>query len=111
MSDPILDAGALRHRMTIESAVGASDGAGGESIVWNAVASVWARIRPLDETERIIAGHVTGVVTHTVTMRHRADIAGGMRIVYRGRVFRVLVASDPDETRRFTIARVEEETP
>jgi SPP1 family predicted phage head-tail adaptor len=51
------------------------------------------------------------VVTHEVILRWRGDIAGGMRIGYRGRTFRVLAVHDPDETRRYLVARTMEETP
>lgn len=103
------DPGWLRHRVTVESAAGASDGAGGETVVWDTVATVWARVVPTTARETITAGHLTGDVSHTVTMRFRADIAGGMRIVYRGRVLRILAAFDPDETRRYLVAKAQEQ--
>lgn len=102
------DPGRLRHRVTIESAAGSPDGAGGEAVTWDSLATLWARVAPATGDERIAGGHVGGVVTHTITMRFRPDVAGGMRIVYRGRVFRVLVAFDPDEMQRYTTAKVEE---
>jgi head-tail adaptor len=34
-----------------------------------------------------------------------------MRIVYRDRYFRILAVHDPDETRRYLVARATEETP
>ncbi len=105
------DPGSLRHRVVVESAAGAPDGAGGEAVVWDALATVWALVEPVAGGERIVAGHLAGVVTHTVTMRFREDIAGGMRVLYRGRIFRVLVAFDPDETRRYLVAKTEEERP
>ena len=44
-------------------------------------------------------------------MRYRADIAGGMRALHRGRIFRILVVTDPDERRRYIVAKAEEEGP
>lgn len=103
-----MDPGTLRHRVVVESAAGAPDGAGGESVTWDTVATLWARIRPAGGTERIEAGHLAGVVTHTITFRYRDDIAGGMRVVHDGRVFRLLVVFDPDERQRFITAKAEE---
>lgn len=74
------------------------------------LATLWALIEPASAGEKIVAGHLSGVVTHLVTLRFRDDIAGGMRVAYRGRTFRVLAVSDPDETRRFLVAKCEEET-
>ncbi len=105
------DPGWLRHRVVIEAAATAADGAGGGSATWEVLAAVWALVEPVAGTERIVAGRLTGVVTHVVTMRHRADVTGGMRILYRGRTYRVLVVYDPDERRRYLTVKTELETP
>ncbi len=80
-------------------------------MTWDTYATVWARIEPVASGEKIVAGHLSGVVTHTVTMRYRDDIAGGMRVLHRGRILRLLVVSDADESRRFIVARAEEQGP
>lgn len=105
------DPGWLRHRVVIESAAGAPDGAGGEAVTWDTFATAWARVAPVSAREKIVAGHLAGVVSHTVTMRYRDDIAGGMRVLYRGRIFRILAVFDPDESRRYLVARAEEQAP
>jgi SPP1 family predicted phage head-tail adaptor len=111
VSPALHDPGWLRHRVTLESAAGTADGAGGATIVWDTVATLWANLAPAAAGERIVAGHFTGVVTHEITFRWRADIAGGMRVSFRGRSFRILAVHDPDETRRYVIARTTEEAP
>lgn len=105
--DPAI--GALRQRVTIESPVRAEDGGGGATVTWAEVAEVWAAIAPASANERDIAGRLDGVVSHRVVLRFRGDLAGGMRLRHDGRVFRVLVAHDPDERRRWTQCLVEEE--
>jgi len=105
------DPGWLSQRVTVESAAGTGDGAGGETVVWDTMATVWANVKPARTRERIVAGHLSGVVTHEVTMRWRDDIAGGMRLVHRGRILRVLAVNDLDEMRRYLVARTEEEAP
>jgi SPP1 family predicted phage head-tail adaptor len=108
---PLLhDPGWLRHRVTVESAAGAPDGAGGEAVTWDTLATLWARIEPAAAAEKIVAGHLSGVVTHVVTFRWRDDLAGGMRIAYRDRHLRILAVHDPDEMRRYLVARATEET-
>lgn len=111
MTPAFYDPGRLRHHVVVESAAGAPDGAGGEAIAWDAVATLWALVEPVAAGERIVAGHLSSVVTHTVTMRYRPDIAGGMRILHRGRALRVLAVHDPDERRRYSVARCAEERP
>lgn len=111
MSALAYDPGWLRHRVTVESAAGTADGAGGETVAWDALATLWARIEPAEAGEEIVAGHLSGVVTHRLTFRWRSDLAGGMRIAWRGRFFRVLAVHDPDEQRRYLVARCREEMP
>ncbi|HVY20472.1 MAG TPA: phage head closure protein [Bauldia sp.] len=111
MSAALYDPGWLRHRVTVESAAGVADGAGGETVTWDTLATLWAHLAPVSDGEKIVAGHLSGVVTHEVTLRWRDDIAGGMRIAYRGRTFRILAVYDPDETRRYVVAKTSEEAP
>lgn len=111
MRRAIFDPGWLRHRVVIEAPAVTPDGAGGGTVTWETLAAVWALVEPVAGAERIVAGRQTGVVTHIVTIRFRADVAGGTRILYRGRAFRVLVAYDPDERRRYLTLKTELETP
>jgi SPP1 family predicted phage head-tail adaptor len=105
------DPGWLRHRVTVESAAGAPDGAGGEALAWDSLATLWAHIEPAEAGKEIVAGHLSGVVTHRLTFRWRGDLAGGMRVAWRGRIFRVLAVHDPDESRRFLVLLTREEGP
>ena len=105
------DPGWLRHRIVIAAPDVAPDGAGGEAVTWRPLATVWALVEPVSGTERIVADRLTGVVTHVVTMRFRGDVTGGMRVLYRGRAYRVLVAYDPDERQRYLILKTELEPP
>jgi len=107
----VFDPGWLRHRVVIETAVAAPDGAGGETVTWEALATVWALVVPAAAAERSRAGRLTGVVSHAVTIRHRGDVTGGMRVLYRGRRHRVLAVEDPDERQRYLTLLTELETP
>jgi SPP1 family predicted phage head-tail adaptor len=105
------DPGWLRHRVVIETPSLTPDGAGGGTATWAPLGTVWALVEPVAGTERIAAARLTGVVTHAVTMRYRGDVTGGMRVLYRGRSYRILVATDPDERRRYLTLKTELETP
>jgi len=106
-----LDPGLLRHRVAVERPVETPDGAGGTTIAWEPVATLWARLDPIGASERTVAAHLSAVATHKVTFRRRDDVTGGMRILYRDRRFRVLAVFDPDERGRYAIALTEEEKP
>ncbi len=109
MSRPAFDAGALPHRVTIERPVGTPDDGGGETVAWETVAVVWARVEPLRADERTAGAHLAMLATHRVILRWRDDVSGGMRVVHRGRALRVRAAADPDETRRFLELAAQEE--
>lgn len=103
-----LEIGALRHRVTIEQAVPSDDGAGGSTTAWIAIATVWAHVAPVKALQAERFGRLDGVVTHRVTMRHRDDVVGGMRLIHGSRILRLLVVHDPDERDRWLECLAEE---
>jgi SPP1 family predicted phage head-tail adaptor len=105
------DPGLLRHRVQVERRVGVPDDAGGETIAWEPVTTLWARIDPVRAGEQTVAGHLAAVVSHKLTFRWREELTGGMRVVFRERRFRILAVFDPDERRRYVVALAEEEKP
>lgn len=108
MSEIPIPIGRLSEEITLEAPYSQSDGAGGETVTWTPIATTHARIEPAQAREQIEADRLDGFVSHRVLMRYRTDLLGGMRILYRDRILRVLVARDLDETRRFTMALCEE---
>ncbi len=46
----------MRHRVTVESGASAPDGAGGETVLWDTLATLWAHIEPTSAGEKIVAG-------------------------------------------------------
>ena len=111
MSGAHFDPGWLRHRVVIEAPAASPDGAGGETVTWSTVDTVWAKMDSPRAIERIATDRLTGVVTHVATLRFRNDVTGGMRLVYRGRPYRVLTAHDPDLNERYLVVKVEVEMP
>ncbi|WP_029075565.1 phage head closure protein [Kaistia adipata] len=102
------DPGQLSSRVVLERPVRAADGAGGATVDWVEVATLWARIEPVAAGERFAADRLATRVSHRITLRFRADVAGGMRIRHRGRVLAVVAWRDPDEQRRFLVLDAEE---
>lgn len=92
--------GSLRHRITIEYPVRASDGGGGALVAWMPLGPAWAAITPSTGAESIGAEAIAGHISHEIVMRHRNDIAPAMRIRLGPRTFEILAAIDVDERRR-----------
>jgi len=104
-----LDPGRLRLPLTLEAMTAVPDGAGGHTESWTALATLSASLEPVAAVRRVGADQTLATVTHTVTLRSRADVASGMRFTTAGRVFSIETVHDPDETGRFLVCRVREE--
>ena len=105
-----IDPGMLSHELVLEEPVETPDGAGGFTIVWNALATVWARLEPLNPETEVWAGRAPSEQTHRVTLRYRTDVRQGMRFRKLTRLFPILSVQDADETGRYLICRTREET-
>lgn len=104
-----IDPGRLRRLLTLEAMTTVPDGAGGFTQSWTGVATLHAALEPVAAVPRFGADQALPTVTHTVTLRARADLTSGMRFAAEGRVFPIETIHDPDETGRFLVCRVREE--
>ncbi len=87
--DPIGLAARLKHRVVIEQRSRSDDGAGGSSVSWSSVATVWAELRSKSGSERDFGGKLEARATHELTMRYRSGVTTDMRVSYGGRVFNI----------------------
>jgi SPP1 family predicted phage head-tail adaptor len=106
-----VNAGELRHRVTIELPLETPDGEGGQSVVWTPLATVWADIRPQQARETAAAQQVQARTTHIIRIRYRADILPTMRVVAGGRIFAIHGVLDDGERRRRLTLFCEENAP
>ncbi|UOM33829.1 phage head closure protein [Acuticoccus sp. I52.16.1] len=102
-------AGELRHRLVLEVASEAADGAGGATRTWTPVESVFAQVEPRRRRESVEDGRHVGLVTHRVTVRRNGSVARGARFVEGATRYRVLAVEDADPQRRFLECLCEEE--
>jgi SPP1 family predicted phage head-tail adaptor len=105
-----IDPGMLSHELVLEEPVETPDGAGGFTIVWNGLGTIWARLEPLNPETEIWAGRDPSEQTHRVTLRHRTGVRQGMCFRKLTRLFPILAVQDADETGRYLICRTREET-
>lgn len=95
----MLDAGRLRHRVTIQARSNVQDPVSGETvIVWtDAWINVAAAIEPLSARELIAAQAQQSEVTARVTLRPLSGLTAQHRLVHNGRVYNIEgVIPDPD---------------
>lgn len=103
-------AAGLRQRVTIQQESEVSDGQGGYTLSWTAVASsVPCRIEPLRGDERIQAGSLAAPVTHRATIRYRAGITAGQRLLHGSVAYNIRAVLNPDERKRYLVMDVEED--
>ena len=103
-------AGALRHRLTLQTPIDTPDQAGGVLRTWATTAIVWGAIVAIDMRDDLIAEAPVLIRRHRITIRWRKGIVAGQRLMKGARVFLILVVADPDERRRRLDLTVEERT-
>jgi SPP1 family predicted phage head-tail adaptor len=83
-------AGDLRERITIEQRSAGVDALGQPLTTWATVATVWAKAEPLRGREFFAAGQLQGELSVKFTIRHRADVAETMRVLWRGQAHEIV---------------------
>ncbi|GAB4152664.1 MAG: hypothetical protein Tsb0016_25110 [Sphingomonadales bacterium] len=92
-------AGALSQRLVWQTAADIGDGGGGAVRQWHDQAVLWARVAPLPVTATA-HGHGHGQTERfAVTLRWRAGLCPGQRLIWRGRVLNIETSHDPDGRR------------
>lgn len=97
-----MQAGKLKHRVTIQQVTETTKPSGERSQSWGTLATVWASIVPLSGRELWNASQAQPDVTHTVTMRSGGDVTRDTitpkhRILHGSRVLNVLSIRDENE--------------
>lgn len=100
--------GDLRRRVTIETAVRASDGGGGFTVIWQPVAVLWAAIWPRLADESFTLDRVAGRASHDMWIRYRTDIKPEMRVVIGTRVFDIKGVIDVEDRKAWLRCPLEE---
>lgn len=95
-----MQAGKLRHRITIERPVAARNEYGEDVPTWQTYWQCWANVVPLDGTEKWNASQVQPQVKHVVEMRFKAGILPEFRVSFKGRYLYVESSIDVGERGR-----------
>lgn len=93
-----LQAGKLRHRVSLQSWVKTQDENTGAIIEgWDAGVTIWASVEPLSAREFIQSSAGQSQITARIVIRYREGVDATMRIVHRGRFYNIQgVLADKD---------------
>ncbi len=100
--------GELRKRVTVQAETQTTDNAGGYTLGWTTIATMWADIKPVTGNEPFVAAHLEGHVTHHVQMRYLSGVTTDMRLTYNSRLFNIRAVLNTDESNQWTELLVEE---
>lgn len=91
--------GNLRTRIGIYVPQTTPDGLGGVETSWVLYGQTWAHIAPHTTRERTENGRAATLKTYRIVIRWQRDFPERARVMWDGRILRILTSSDPD-TRR-----------
>jgi len=107
----MLDAGRLRHRITIEQPTETQDPiTGAITVAWSRVwENVPAEIVPRSGREFLAAQQLQAEITTAITFRWRCGLTPKMRIVHGTRIYNpAALLPDPDAGREYIVAACSE---
>lgn len=95
-----MQAGKLRHRVTLQSPAGSRDAVGERTTTWTSVHTCWASVEPVTSREAFIAAQAREELTHRVTVRASSEIASldtSWRVLFGSRVLVIIGVRNIDE--------------
>lgn len=95
-----MNAGDLRHRVTIQSQSNVQADNGEMLNTWSDVALVWASIKHVSGLSAIKSGMDVSSVKASIRIRYRAGINAGMRVLHGATVYSI-EAVLPSDRREF----------
>jgi SPP1 family predicted phage head-tail adaptor len=95
-----MQAGKLRHRITVEAPNEAQNEYGEPVESWAPFAEVWASREDLTGREAFLAQQVKAEVTTRFVFRYVAGITANMRVRSDGTLYNLHSVADPDGRRR-----------
>lgn len=94
-----MDAGRLRHRVTIQSVTETRDTSSGAiALSWADVATVWAAIEPLSGREFLAAQGEQAEVVARILIRFRDDVVAKMRVLHGSKIYNIRAALPDKES-------------
>ena len=99
-----MEAGRLRHRVTLSSGSSTIDSFGQSTVTWTAFATVWADVRDVMGREYFEARQQEAIRWTRIVLRHRSDVTNETRVTFGSQVYDVdSVLLDPTRRRQLTL--------
>ena len=103
----MVNAGAMRHQVRLETRSTARDAAGEPLLSWSLFAERRAELVRTPGTELFAQGR-NGRVPTVFKLRYLAGVTPAMRLLCKGKVFNIISAIDPDGHRAELLVTAEE---
>lgn len=84
-----MQAGELRHRVTIFGQTTTRSKTGAVKAEWQKIATVWAAIKPLSVKDVLTAGAVGSKTKAMAIIRYRTDITSQMQLEHNGKRYEI----------------------
>lgn len=108
----MLDAGTLRHRVTLQRPTVIVSPYGERTTSWIDFDECWASFTPLSVRDFVAQSGVQEQVVARVVIRYRDDVDATMRVIHRGKTYNIQgVLPDPDSGLEYLTLPVSEVTP
>lgn len=85
-----MQAGRLRHRLTIEQRSASRDALGGQSTAWETFATVWGDAQPSRGVEFVSLRAAQSDISIKFTIRHMEGITPAMRVQWAGNPYPIV---------------------
>lgn len=92
-----MNAGDLRHQITLQSMTQTADGMGGITETWSDQFTTWASIDPPKSREFYGTGQVQTEIVTRVRIRYRPNVSHTWRVKFGTRYFNITSIVNPDE--------------
>lgn len=105
-----MQAGNLRHRITIQTATETKDAHGGVVRAWANTATRWGSIEPLRMREMFEGQQIEPRLSHRIILRHYPGLTSAHRLTHASRTFHIHSVRNFDERDRTHEVLAMEET-
>ncbi len=86
----------LSRRLQLERQIEIPDGAGGFSLIWESVATLWGDVETMSGRREFVVAKWEVDVTHRIIIRRRADINSAMRLRDGNIIYEIIAVYDAD---------------
>lgn len=96
--------GELNRRLALQAPAESDDGAGGVSLSYQTVATLWAKVTPLASGADVVADSRGASLRFAIVIRRRGDVTTRHRFTEGTRVYSVLAVQESADRRFLEIA-------